>query len=200
MIYKLIVFFSIVFISCFGYSQSDSLYFSVTSYYTGTELYKTDTISIKNTKKTLDVYFYKEHFNQFYGLPKKLVRKKYKNQEIVEWAFNDKPKEFKKNWSHSYTYDAQGKLIEYEYSGCVICSQFPWGFSLVYDENNTIIKQQTYLLSQTVTVEQGKPITHMKPHKQSKNCIQLTYDSEGNVILLEKYNPQGISEKIQLLK
>ena len=86
--YKIFVLFMIS--SLYGYAQTDSLYFLETSYYSGTEFYKTDTVSIKNTKKTLDVYFYKEHFNQFYGLPKKLIRKDYKNQKIVEWSNPDK--------------------------------------------------------------------------------------------------------------
>lgn len=196
---KLLAFLSIVFISCYGYSQSDSLYFSVTSYYTGTELYKTDTVSVKNTKQALDVYFYKEHFYKFYGLPIKLIQKEYKNQEIVEWSKKDQPKDDMGNSSDSYTYDSRGRLIKYSYSSCGFCSQLPWGYTLVYDENNNVIEQQTYFLSSSVTFEEGKPITNSEPNEQINECIQLTYNAKGNIILLEEYDHQGIRKKIQLL-
>lgn len=180
-----------------GYTQTDSLYFSVSSYHLDGKLYRTDTVSVKNTKKALDIYFYKEHFNMFYGLPKKLIRKEYKNQEIVECS---NPNDDKANWSDSYTYDAQGRLIEYSYSSCDICSQFPWGYTLIYDKHNNVIEQETYFLSQTVTIEKGELLTNVKPNELTKECVQLTYDVKGNILLLEGYNHQEISKKILLLK
>lgn len=197
--YKLLTFFSVIFISYSASSQSESVYFSVTSYYTGTEFYKTDTVSVKDTKKTLDIYFYKEHFHQFYGLPKKLIRKEYKNQEIIEWSKKDAPKDDMGNWSDAYTYDSNGRLNEYSYSSCGFCSQLPWGYTLAYDERNNVIEQQTYFFSGSITFEKGKPITNSKPNEQTRKSIQLTYDSSGNIILLKEYNQQGIHKKIQFL-
>lgn len=198
--YKQVIFFVTILTSLSGYTQSDSLSFSVSSYYQNNTLHRTDTVSIKNTKKTLDIHFYKEHFYQFYGLPKKLIKGKFKNQEITVWAFEDRPKEYNENWTNSYTYDAQGRLVEYQYSGCMICSQFPWGFTLVYDDDNNIIEQQTYFLSLTDTIESGEVKTVFELSKQSTGYTKLTYDSEGNIILLEKYGRNDIEKIIKRIK
>ncbi|MFT5890900.1 MAG: hypothetical protein ACI9Y7_000999 [Dokdonia sp.] len=195
MMCKLIVLFSIFLISFSGYSQSDSLYFSVSSYHMNGELYRKDTIAIKNTKQHLDVYFYKEHFHMFYGLPKKLIRKEYKNQEITEWS---NPNDDKANWSDSYTYDSQGRLIKYEYSACVICSQLPWGYTLAYDENNNIIEQRTHYPSLSNTQEENE--ISLKLTKKVKDYTKLTYNSNGNITVLEKYGAYGIKEKIERIK
>jgi hypothetical protein len=159
------------------------------------ELYIKDTLAIKNTKQHLDVHFYKEHFHMFYGLPKKLIRKEYKNQEITEWS---NPNDDKANWSDSYTYDSQGRLIEYEYSACVICSQLPWGYTLAYDENNNIIEQRTHYPSLSNTRE-GSEIS-LKLTKKVKDYTKLTYNSNGNITVLEKYGTYGIKEKIERIK
>lgn len=198
--YKQIIFFITILTSLSGYTQSDSLYFSVSSYYQNNTLHKADTVSIRNTKKALDVHFYKEQFHLFYGLPKKLIKGKFKNQEITQWASEDRPKEYRENWTDSYTYDAQDKLVEYKYSGCMICSQSPWGFTLVYDENNNVIEQQTYFLSLTHTIESGKVKPIFELNKQPKDYTKLTYDSKGNIILLEKYKGNDIEKRIKRIK
>ena len=119
-----------------GCGQNDSLNFKISTNYLDGKSYLSKTKTIVNPFSEIDVYFFKEHFNQFYGLPKKLINGNLKNKEIIEWQFKDKPKELLENWNEIYTYDSDGKLIEYKYSGCEICSQMPWGYKLIYNKNN----------------------------------------------------------------
>ncbi|GGG29805.1 hypothetical protein GCM10011344_33390 [Dokdonia pacifica] len=194
--YKYIIILITVLLSLNGNAQSDSLYFSVSSYYSNNLLHKTDTIAIKDMKQTLDVHFYKKHFHLFYGLPKQLIKKKYKNQEIVEWS---NPENEQANWSDSYTYDTKGRLIEYKYSGCMICSQLPWGYTLTYDENDHMIEQRTYFLSFSHTYEEGEIKTNFKLNEEHKDYTKLTYDTNGSIIALEKYSVHGIEKEIRQL-
>lgn len=192
--YRYIIILITVLLSLHGNTQLDSLSFSVSSYYSNNQLHKIDTITIKNSNQKLDVHFYKEHFYQFYGLPKKIIKKKYKSQEIVEWS---NPKNKIANWSDSYTYDAKGRLIEYNYSGCMVCSQFPWGYTLTYDHNDNIIEQRTYFLSFSHTYEEGEIKTNFKLSEEYKDYTKLTYNTDGSIILLEKYGVQGIEKRIE---
>ncbi|WP_299683001.1 hypothetical protein [uncultured Dokdonia sp.] len=191
----------LVLISLSGFAQSDSLYFSVSSYYSNNLLHKTDTIAIKDMKQTLDVHFYKKHFHLFYGLPKQLIKKKYKNQEIVEWS---NPENEQANWSDSYTYDTKGRLIEYKYSGCMICSQLPWGYTLTYDQNDNIIEQRTYYLS--LVNEKALPKTQEEERRnltliqKPTSYTKLTYNTYGSIIVLEKFGEHGIEERIERIK
>ena len=89
-----------LFVSMSCFTQTDSLYFSV-SYFHDSKVYKKDTVTVKNTGQNLDIYFYKEQFYVFYGLPKNLIYEKYKNQTITEWASKEAPKEIKDNWTNT---------------------------------------------------------------------------------------------------
>ena len=160
----------------------------------------TKTKTIENPDSEINVYFLKKHFSQFYGLPNELTNENLKNQEITEWEFKDKPKKLLENWTETYTYDSDGKLIEYKYSGCTICSQFPWGYKLLYNQNNDIVEQQVYFLEQKVYAEKDglKVKYELKDEMESK--IKLTYDKNRNIVKLEKTGKDGLEELIELVE
>ena len=160
----------------------------------------TKTETIPNPKSKIDFYFFKEHFYQFYGLPKVLIKESLKNQEITEWKFKDRPKELFENVTETHTYDSDGKLIEYKYSGCNICSQFPWGYKLFYNKNNDIIEQQIYNLEQKIYAgKDGIKAKYELRDEMHKN-IKLTYNNSGDIIKLEKFVKNELEELIELVE
>ena len=184
----------------FGCAQNNTLNFKISTNYLDRIPNLTKIKTIENTDSKINVYFFKEHFAQFYGLPNELANENLKGQEITEWEFKDRPKELSENWTETYKYDSEGKLIEYKYSGCTICSQLPWGYKLIYNQNNDIIEQQVYYLVQKVYTEKdGLKVKH-ELKDEMKRKINLTYDNNGNIIKLEKTGKNGIEELIELVK
>ncbi len=181
-------------------TQDKALNFKISTNYLDDipNLIKTKTI--ENTKSKIDVYFFKEHFDQFYGLPNKLINEKLKNQVITEWRFKDRAKELLENWTKTYKYDLGGKLIEYKYSGCTICSQLPWGYKLVYNHKNDIIEQQIYFLNQKAYVKYDGLKVKYELNDEMESKVLLTYDNNGNIIRLEKTGKNGLEELIEFIE
>jgi hypothetical protein len=184
----------------FSCAQNNTLNFKISTNYFDGIPNLTKTKIIENPDSEINVYFFKEHFAQFYGLPNELTNENLKNQEITEWEFKDKPKELLENWTETYTYDSGGKLIEYKYSGCTICSQFPWGYKLIYNQNNDIIEQQVYYLEQKVYAEKDGLKVKYELKDEMERKIKLTYDNNRNIVKLEKTGKSGLEELIELVK
>ena len=180
--------------------QPEFLNFKISTNYLDGKSYLTKTKTIPNPHSEINVYFFKKHFAQFYGLPNELTNENLKAQEIIEWKFEDRPKELSENWTETYKYDSNGKLIEYKYSGCNICSQLPYGYKLLYNQNNDIIEQQVYFLEQKVYAEKdGLKIKH-ELRDEMERKIKLTYDNNGSIIKLEEIGKNGLEELIELVK
>jgi len=184
----------------FSCAQNKTLNFKISTNYLDGIPNITKMKTIESPKSEINVYFFKDHFAQFYGLPNELVNEKLKNQEITEWEFKDKPKKFIENWTETYKYDSNGKLIEYKYSGCTICSQLPWGYKLIYNQKGNIIEQQIYFLNQKVYVEEDGLIAKFELNDEMESKIELTYDNNENIIRLEKTGRNGIEELIELME
>ena len=182
-----------------GYSQKNILKFKISTNYLDGVSYLEKTKNIDFSKSKIDISFYNEYFPQFYNLPKKLINKKLKNQQITEWAFENRPKKRNNNWTEFYKYDAEGKLIEYMYSGCLICSQFSWGCKLIYNTNNKIIEQQIFNLSTKPILENEKIKTTYDFENQLWKRTKYIYNNSGNLVKIEKFGQNGIEEKIELL-
>lgn len=182
----------------FGCAQKNTLNFKISTNYLDGISYLEKNKTIKHSDSKIDIYFYKKHFAQFYGLPKRLINKKLKGRKITKWAFEDRPKKRNKNWTEFYKYDSEGKLIEYKYSGCEICSQFSWGFKLIYNKNNKVIEQLIYNLTPKPIIENGVIKTKFD-FKEMMRQIKLTYDKEENLVKLEEFGVNGIKELIELL-
>lgn len=173
----------------FSQAQNNSLNFKISSDLDQVPNYeKIKTINSPNSK--LDIYFYKNNFNFFFGLPKSLIEPKLKNQEIIKWANESAPKELNKNWKESFKYDSEGKLIEYKYSSCVICSQRIWGYKLIYNENKDITEQRIYNLNQKSEFQEEM--------LQSK--VKLIYDKNRNLTQVVEYVERGIQKLVKLIE
>lgn len=184
----------------FSCAQNNNLNFKISTNYVDGIPNLTKKKTIENPDSEIDVYFFKEHFAQFYGLPNELTKENLKNQEITEWEFKDKPKELLENWTETYSYDSDGKLIEYKYSGCTICSQLPWGYKLIYNKNNDIVEQQVYHLYQKIYAEKDGLKVKYELKDEMERKIKLTYDNNRNIIKLEKTGKNGLEELIELVK
>ena len=104
------------------------------------------------------------------------------------------------NWMETYTYDSDGKLIEYKYSGCTICSQLPWGYKLIYNDKNDIIEQQVYFLEQKVYAEKDGLKVKYELKDEMKSNVKLTYDENRNIVKFEKIGINGLEELIETVK
>lgn len=183
----------------FGCTKKNSLVFKVSTNYSDGKSYLIKTKTIENTKSKIDVFFFKKHFNKFYGLPKKLINRKLKNQEITEWNFKNKPQNLEENWKETYTYDPKGRLIEYKYSGCTICSQMPWGYKLFYNTDDDIVEQQIYFLEKKFHVEKDKIKVNYVFNNEMSNHIKLIYNNR-NIIKFEKRSNNEVEELIELIE
>lgn len=98
---------------------------------------KISEIKIKSIQvnNILGLEFYK---NNFFGphLPEHFVDNSYKSQTIVMWNDTTKAKDFESNWTYSFTYDSLSRVTDYNYSGCLICSQLPYRMEISYDRQN----------------------------------------------------------------
>ena len=184
----------------FGQAQNNTLIFKVSSDLNGIPNYeKIDTIN--NPKSKLDIYFYKNHFNFFYGLPYNLIKPELKNQEIIKWANENQSKELNNNWVESFKYDSEGKLTEYKYSSCHICSQFAWGYKLIYNENKNVTEQIIYGLSlKNVNKELGIIANSEFEEKMLQSKVKLTYNENRNLTQVVKYVKIGIEKSVKLIE
>ena len=160
----------LILICQFSFGQKDSLEYKESTFISGIP-YRTNTKSYPKTNTLIDVFFFKKNYHQFYFLPSELINKELKNQIVEEWAYDDRPKDWNSNWTNTYEYDSDGKLISYSYSGCKICSQFNYKYELKYNQKNQIVEQVEIGMDESIY---GK--------------VLLEYDAQNNIIKLEKYN------------
>ncbi|MGH1387357.1 hypothetical protein [Kordia sp.] len=197
---KLNIFFISLLVLQFSCSKSDTISFKVSTNYLDGKPYLSKTKTFKNLDTKVDISFFKKQFSKFYGIPNELIHENLKNQEITEWGFKEKPKKLFENLSETFMYDSEGRLIEYKYSSCTICSQMPWGYKLLYNKNNDVIEQQIYDLKQDISANQNGLIITYKFKDEIDTKIKLTYDNNRNIIKFEKIGKKGLEELIELVK
>jgi len=182
-----------------GIAQQDSLKFRVSTNYWDTKpsLVKNKTIKKKEAK--LNIYFYKKHFALFYGLPKDLIKRRYRNKSYTKWALK-REKNFQTNWTETFTYDSLGRLTVYRYSGCKICSSFPGGFKLVYNENDYVIKYQSFHIVSNKKANENWVRSDSLWFDDVYSTVTLTYDDKRNIIKLEEFERNSLSKLIEILE
>ena len=124
-----------------------------------------DTIRVSNDR--VDLYFYKNHFYIPYYLPDKFVNKRYKNKKVSVWANSKGKKDYKKNWENTYTYDGLNRVTSFTFSGCFICSSFPYNYAVTYNSKGQVDK-----IVNTIN---------------EKDSFKFYYNNEGYADKLEKY-------------
>ena len=136
-----------------------------------------DTVKIGNEK--IDIYFLSLHFYSPYYLPVKFIDNQKKNQILSVWRYPKDKKSFEKNWENIYTYDSLGRVIKYSYSGCFICSNFPYDYSVTYNSN--------------------KQVTQIDETKFLKDSYKFYYDKKGDIVKFEKYIKDKVEIEITLV-
>ena len=163
------------------FSQTEKTYvFKRTEYknfYSPPPVEKFDTITSSSIR--IDINFYRSHFNNPYYLPRELVNEKYKNQTISIWQNPNGKKNYKENWEDTYTYDSLGRITNYAYSGCYICSSFPYNYSVTYNA-----KGQISQIHNTIN---------------SKKMFKFYYNENNDIVKLEIFWFDELTDKIELL-
>lgn len=176
------------------YAQTNDVgYFKTTNFLNINKTPKTriDTIAIT---VPLDVHFYKKYFSVPYHIPSSFIDKRYKNTAVVTWNDTIKKKNFQDNWTYTSTFDNFSRVIKYEYSGCLLCSQMPYQSTFFYDEENRLIK-----IENRIDGSFGR-----KQSKQSKATtsepeeeIHFKYDGE-NIIEIKKWSYKKLEQLIEI--
>lgn len=177
-----------------SYGQKNTIgCFKTTNFLNKTKATKTriDTIAIIGP---LDVHFYKKHFSVPYHIPGSFIDKRHKDTTIITWNDSIRKKNSQDNWTYTSTFDDLSRIIKYEYSGCLLCSQMPYQSTFFYDGQNRLIK-----IENRIDGSIGK-----KQNKQSKAStsepeeeIDLKYDGE-NIIEIKKWSYKKLAQLIEL--
>ncbi|OJY89998.1 MAG: hypothetical protein BGP13_23145 [Sphingobacteriales bacterium 40-81] len=128
------------------------------------------------TNPLIDIFFFKKNFYFPYYLPDKFIDEKYKNKKISVWSDQKGKKDYKLNWEHTYAYDKAGRLTDYTYSGCLVCSAFPYNYKVTYNK-------------------QGQ-VEQLKNTINEKDCFKIYYSDKGYIIKLEKYSMDKLETEI----
>ena len=138
---------------------------------------KFDTIKVANYP--IDIYFLKHNFFLPYDLPGAFINKLFKNQKVSIWADTTGKKDYLSNWENTYTYDYLGRVINYTYSSCTVCSSIPYNYVVKYNLN----EQVTQIVSQS-----------------NGDSLKFYYSSQGDVIKFERYMQGELNTEISLVK
>ena len=154
---------------------------------------KIDTI---NVEQIIDLNFYRKNFFKPYFFPYEFINPKYKNEVVVKWNNEKAEKDFKENWTYTFTFDENSRIVKYEYSGCFVCSQQPYETLIEYDKNNQPIK-----LINSLKNFKHLELSENYPKRNFPNTIfKIEYNDNNEVIALNYYESNTLIEKIKLLK
>jgi hypothetical protein len=148
-------------------AQNSTKQFLVTTYING-NIYREKMENINTDSDSINLSFMRKHFYEPNYFPEKFIDSNYKNETIVIWKNKDKVKDFKTNWTNTYVYDSDSRVIEYSYSGCIACSNMPYNFKVFYDENNNVIRLENNI--------------------SEKQKFELKYNQEREIIELKAYS------------
>ncbi len=131
----------------------------------------------------IDLNFYKKHFYEPYYYPQPFIDTNYKDTTIEIWRDPLKEKDFKKNWTYTTIYDNLSRAIKYIYSGCLICSQFPFNVKIYYDEINRPIRMEKRY---GIGIEKvNDKLVKSKNRNFADDDFLFKYDIQGNLIQLK---------------
>lgn len=162
------------------YAQNSEKEFIVTEYLNG-NFYREKVENITVNNENIDIPFMRKHFFVPYYFPEKFIDTNYKNETVVIWRNEDVEKDYKTNWTNTYIYDSDSRVIDYSYSGCFICSNFSFKYKVSYDKNNRVIE-----LKNTIS---------------EKQKIEINYNQNGEIMELKVYSADNkLTKKIELKK
>ena len=153
--------------------------FAKTQYYKGADGNLTyDTIYAAHEK--IDIPFYKQHFNCSYHLPETFTDTRFKDTTISVWNNDDLKKDFQNHWLYAYTYNGLSQLVNYSYSGCIICNNMAYNYSVQYDKEGRV---------QSIT-----------SNLNGNDRFRFYYNSKNEVSEVDCYAGTTITTQIVMLK
>ncbi|QTV05062.1 hypothetical protein [Faecalibacter bovis] len=153
---------------------------------------KIDTI---NAKQIIDLNFYRKNFSKPYLFPTEFTNLKYKNEVVVNWNSEKTEKDFKQNWTYTFTFDENSRVVKYEYSGCLVCSQLPYETLIKYDKN----KRPIELIESYKTLKSVESSKNNSLHNLTSKVYKIEYNERNEVRTLLLYNSEYLIEKIELI-
>ncbi len=151
--------------------------FKKTEYING-NFYRQTADTIKVADQQIDIYFFKRHFFSPYYLPEKFTDQQHKNKKISVWRDPKGKKDYQQNWENTYTYDSLGRVINYTYSGCFVCSNLPFSYTVSYNSAGQVER-----IFNTTNLKDG---------------FKFYYNKKGDVIKFEKYLLDKLETVVEL--
>jgi len=129
---------ALIVLTCNCFAQHGKVkVFKKREYINGTFFRQTKgTIEVENEQ--IDIYFFKRHFQSPYYLPEKLIDKQYSGQTLLLWNDPDGKKDFQRNWRYNYSYDSLGRVTNFTYSSCILCSSLPYNYTITYNAKSQV--------------------------------------------------------------
>ena len=174
-----IFFLTILSIHLFGQTNVDRV-FKKTEYDIDGSV-STETLdTIKTNGQRIDIYFLRNHFDVPYYLPDTFADKRYKRQTITVWRDSLNKNDFKNNWTNTYTYDGSSRVTNYTYSGCLICSNMPYNYSVTYNISGQILR-----IENTIS---------------EKDAYRIYYNDKGDIKQFDDYSSNKLQTRLILLE
>lgn len=160
-------------------AQTESVkVFHKTEYING-NFYRQLSDTIKTESENIDIYFLRRHFFSPYNLPEKFTDHQRKNKTISVWHDPNGKKDYQQNWKNTYTYDSFGRVTNYTYSGCFICSNLPYNYTVTYNSIGQVDR-----IFNTIN---------------TKDEYKFYYDNKGDIIKFEEYFGEKLEKVIELV-
>jgi hypothetical protein len=162
-----------------AYAQSGrTRFFRKTEYINGS-FYRQTSDTIKGTNEPVNLYFFKRYFYTPYDLPEKFIEEQHKNKTLSVWRDPKGRRDYQQNWKNTYTYDGLGRVVQYTYSGCFICSGLAYRYTVTYNAAGQVDR-----IFDTGNREDG---------------FRFYYNRKGDIVKLEKYLQDKLETVIELL-
>jgi hypothetical protein len=172
----------------FSFGQNNVIF--KTSYFDDEQsIQKTKVDTIKHSG-IIDIDFYRKHFFMPYNYPRPFINEQYKDTTIVKWSNENIEKDYFSNWTFTYVYDSLSRVIYYEYSGCLVCSQSPYFISIYYDTQNRPVRIYNNFPITKVISDLGKSRIEINKEDSVEN-FEFVYNSYGEITQM-KYYKYGI--------
>jgi len=172
------VFFILCFMAAVSVAQTAKPRILIISEYSKGALKQRECDTIKTNDEKTDVYFFQKHFQTPPFVPETLIDTSQANKKISEWQDPDAEDRIYSNWEYSYTYDSLGRMVNYSYSGCFICSNMPYNYNIIYNSAGQI--------EQIVSIF------------ENSETFKLYYSNQGDLIQVEQYYAGSLVREIRL--
>lgn len=144
------------------------------------------------TEQKIDLNFYRKNFNIPHFFPSEFINPKFKNETVMKWNDEEGDKDYTQNWTFTYTYDEYSRVVKYEYSSCLVCSQLPYEVQIKYDENNRPIE----LIESYKTFKELNSSDTIEPNLSE---FRIEYNEKDEVRKLSIYGQGQMFRRIELM-